>query len=339
MAVLYDSVINIQVSCYYKMETEFNFYTNFKQETFDDDSCFLCGKECETKTAEHIFPKWLQHKYNLWNQKLTITNDTTIPYRNLTVPCCEKCNNEDLSRMEGKFQELLEKSFENLSIEDEQVIFQWTAKILYSTRYKELSLLIDRKKPELGKILNPYELERYSALHLFLQSIRFKTTFHSPKPWSLFVFKCTDEEFFYHNNIAGLCVSMKFGKVAITIVFEDNNIIEDFMNGFKKLKEYPINFPQYLEVNCNLFYSAVIKENVPKYITEYNDLTKEINVNTIGTLRSRKWDNQEYAFFFDYLLKSCGIDIGHSTLQTDGSITSFLVDKNGEHLTKKLFEK
>jgi hypothetical protein len=91
--------------------------------------------------------------------------------------------------MEGN-SELLERSFENLSIEDEQVIFQWTAKILYATRYKRLSLLIDGKNPELGKILNPYELEGYSALHLFLKSIRFKTTFHSPKPWSLFVFKC-----------------------------------------------------------------------------------------------------------------------------------------------------
>ena len=60
------------------METEFTFYTNFKEETFDDNSCFLCGKECESTTAEHIFPKWLQSKFNLWDQKLTITNDSKI---------------------------------------------------------------------------------------------------------------------------------------------------------------------------------------------------------------------------------------------------------------------
>jgi hypothetical protein len=320
------------------MESEINFYTNFKEETFDDNTCFLCGKACDTKTAEHIFPKWLQHKYDLWNQKLTVTNDTAIPYRNLTVPCCEKCNNEDLSKIEGKFQILLERTFEDLSLEDEQVIFQWTAKILYATRYKELSLLVDRKNPELGNILSPNELEGYSALHLFLQSIRYKTTFHTPKPWSIFVFKCSDEKFYYHNNIVGLCLSMKFGKIAITIVFEDNNVIEDFMSGLKKLKDYPINFPQYLEVNSNLFYSAIIKENVPKYITSYNDNTKEINVNTFGTLRSRKWNDEEYAHFFDHILTSCGIDIGHSTWHPDGTITSFLIDNNGEHLTRKLFE-
>lgn len=56
------------------MEEALNFYINFKKETFGYNSCFLCGKECDIKTAEHIFPKWLQHKYDLWNQKLTVTN-------------------------------------------------------------------------------------------------------------------------------------------------------------------------------------------------------------------------------------------------------------------------
>ncbi|TCP21049.1 hypothetical protein EV195_1253 [Tenacibaculum skagerrakense] len=321
------------------MKSEINFYTNFKEETFDDNTCFLCGRECEIKTTEHIFPKWLQHKYDLWDKRLIVTNDTTIPYRNLTVPCCEKCNNEDLSKVEEKFQALLERSFKNLTFEDEQIIFQWSAKILYATRYKELSLLVDRKNPELGNILTPYELESYSALHLFLQSIRFKTTFHEPKPWSIFVFNCTDDDFFYHNNIVGLCFSMKFGKIAFTIVFEDNNVIEDFMFGLKKLKEYPINFPQYLEINAHLFYSAIIKENAPKYYTTYNDNSKEINVNTVGVLRSRKWNDKEYAYLLDQILTSCGIDIGHSTWNPDGTITSFLIDQNGEHLTRKLFEK
>jgi hypothetical protein len=316
-----------------------DFYRNLNKETFDDKNCFLCGKECESKTAEHIFPKWLQHKYDLWNQKLGITNDTTIQYRYLTVPCCSTCNSEDLSRMESKFQKLLERSFSDLDIEDEKIIFQWTAKILYATRYKELSLLLDRRNPDLGKIMSPSELEGYSSLHLFLQSIRYKTTFSSPKPWSLFIFDCKDDDFFYHNNIAGLCMSMKFGKIAITIVYEDNNVIEDFMGGFKKLRGFPLNFPQYLEVNCNIFYSAVIKDKVPKYITTYNKDSNELLVNTVGILRSREWNDEEYAHYFDYLLLSSGIDLGHSTLQPNGSISSFLIDKNGNHLTKVLFEK
>lgn len=321
------------------MTEEPDFYRPLRQENFDGENCFLCGKKSDAKTAEHIFPKWLQHKYDLWDQKLILTNFSPIPYRHLTVPCCPKCNNEDLSLMEEKFRKLLERSFENLSFQDELTIFQWTAKILYATRYKELSLLVDRKQTDLSKILTPMELEGYSSLHLFLQSIRIPTSFNEPKPWSIFVFQCDDEEFFYHNNINALCVSMKFGIVAITIVFEENNLIEDFMNGFKKLKEYKINFPQYLEINSHIFYSAILKENVPKYFSAYNMNQNHLTVNTMGHLRSREWDDKEFASILDYLLNSCGIDIGQSVYVSDGTLTTFLVDENGEHLTKKLFKK
>ncbi|MNI95998.1 hypothetical protein D3C73_1543680 [compost metagenome] len=57
----------------------------------------------------------------------------------------------------------------------------------------------------------------------------------------------------------------------------------------------------------------------------------------MGNISSRKWDDREYTLLFDFLLKSCNIDIGHSTLNNDGLVTTFLVDENGEHLTRKLF--
>lgn len=316
-----------------------DFYRPFKEETFDDESCFLCGQPCELKTAEHIFPKWLQHEYDLWGKNLTISNDTNIPYRYLTVPCCSKCNNEDLSLVEVKFRKLLKNSFQNLDFEDELVVFQWAAKILYATRYKELSLVFDRKNPDLGKILSPFELEGYSSLHLFLQSVRVPTKFEAPKPWSLFIFQCQDEEFYYQNEIDSLCFTMKFGKVAFSIVFEENNLIEGYMHGFKKIGDYALSFPQYIEANAFIFYSAKLKNNVPKYVSVYSKKTNELNVITMGGLRSKDWNDQEFASVFDQMLLSCGINIGESVLQEDGNIRSFLVDENGEHITKKLFEK
>jgi hypothetical protein len=319
------------------LEQEINFYRNLNEETFDDESCFLCGKECDSKTAEHIFPKWLQHKYNLWDKKLTISNQSQILYRSLTVPCCSQCNNVHLSQMEEKFRTLLDNSFKSLTNEDEKIIFQWTAKILYATRYKELSLKVDRANPNLGKILSPAELEGYSALHLFLQSIRYKTIFNDPKPWSIFTFKCKDDEFFYHNNIPALCLSMKFGEVSLTIVSEDNNVISDFMSPLKNLQKRQLNFAQYLEVNAFLFYSAMIKENVPHYHSNFHQTSEILTVNTVGTLKWRKWVDKEFSAILDFILYSSGIDIGMSVLQPDGQITSFLVDENNEHLLKSYF--
>ncbi|MBT9187620.1 hypothetical protein [Zobellia russellii] len=147
---------------------EKQFYIPFKNSEFKTENCFLCGHKIEGKiTREHVFPKWLQKQFDLWDKTISITNDTTIQYKNLTVPCCSKCNNEHLSTMESDFQKLLKKGFKELTNIDEQVIFNWCGKILYATRHKELSLLYDRKKPELGSIISDEEFQSYSCFQLF----------------------------------------------------------------------------------------------------------------------------------------------------------------------------
>lgn len=60
-------------------------------------------------TDEHIFPKWLQNRFQLWNQNLILINRTNIRYRQLKVPCCRFCNNDHLSGIENRIVAALEK--------------------------------------------------------------------------------------------------------------------------------------------------------------------------------------------------------------------------------------
>lgn len=100
-------------------------------ERLDDSHCFLCGSPVsgETKTREHVFPDWLLNRYNLHNRTITLLNGTHIPYRNLTIPCCDTCNKELLSRIENQVARatLDPKDFLQL---DEKLVFQWLSKIL-----------------------------------------------------------------------------------------------------------------------------------------------------------------------------------------------------------------
>lgn len=132
---------------------------------------------------------------------------------------------------------------------------------------------------------------------------------------------------------------MKFGKTSLTIVFEDNNVISKYMSPLKDLQSINLNFPQFLEINAYIFYSGMIKENVPKYITQFNQLSETLTVNTYGSLRSRNWNDKEFTAVFDFILFSCGINVDNSNQQPDGLVTTFLYDKNGEHLLKKHFRK
>ena len=42
----------------------------------DHDHCFLCGVELTDaiRTDEHVFPKWMQRDFDLWNEELNLLN-------------------------------------------------------------------------------------------------------------------------------------------------------------------------------------------------------------------------------------------------------------------------
>lgn len=313
------------------------FYKPFTSNDFTYESCFLCGQSFADvqRTDEHIFPKWLQHKFDLWDQTLQIINGSTIQYRLLTIPCCKECNGVHLSKMEESFRTLLGRRFNDLTDEDEKVIFQWTAKVLYGTLYKELSLLLDRRNPNLGKILTPEVIESYHALHLFLQSIRVETVFAAPKPWSIFVFEYEDDGFHYMNEINSLCFSIKLGDIGITIAFEDNNIIEGYMSRLKELRRFKLNDIQFVEVSTLIFYAKKLALNAPRYLSNYFMPTKTLTVNTLGSLSGRDWDDEEYCYFFEYMLKRHGFNI-EGPFYKDGNVTTTLVDKDGIPMVHKV---
>lgn len=51
----------------------------FERLSLASDKCFLCG--CgDNITHEHVFPKWLQHRYASWDKELTLLNGTQIAY-------------------------------------------------------------------------------------------------------------------------------------------------------------------------------------------------------------------------------------------------------------------
>src|SRR5687768_8784160 len=64
--------------------------------------CFLCAKKLTSRNRsdEHVFPKWMQTRFDLTNQEIILLNGTVIPYRQLTIPCCRRCNNTYLARIE-----------------------------------------------------------------------------------------------------------------------------------------------------------------------------------------------------------------------------------------------
>jgi hypothetical protein len=197
-------------------------------------TCFICGSPAETE--EHIIPKWLQGRYNLWNQKISLPNRTTIQYKQLKIPCCNVCNNNLLSQLELKVQ--------SGDATDEE-LWKWGAKIHFGLLRKDDFLEWDRKNPtyKIGEVMkrdDPLELERH-----LIHSIHGEFSTH-PNPFGS-VFRFTfDKKAEYHFahliGPDGLCIS--FGNTGYVIFIKDTGSLRR-QPSIQKLYEMHVS-------NCHL---------------------------------------------------------------------------------------
>ncbi len=98
---------------------------------FSSENCFLCGTVLDNRnrTEEHVIPKWIQREFNLWNQTITLLNGTKIPYRYLTIPCCNICNNRYLEPFERRIHVAYNKGYSHFRRLNKNTIYLWLCKI------------------------------------------------------------------------------------------------------------------------------------------------------------------------------------------------------------------
>ncbi|WP_316570413.1 hypothetical protein [Neobacillus sp. YIM B06451] len=286
----------------------FNPFTSMK---FTYEECFLCGVKLtlENETEEHIFPKWLQHRFNLWNQTVSLLNGTRIPYRMLKIPCCSICNGIHLSNLENIIRNGVESGFDEFIKIDKLFIFQWIVKIFYGLLFKELSLNIDRGDSSKGTITTPELLDSYSMTHTFLQSVRTPVEFYDFVPWSIFILKGQiyndNRDFHYIDGLKTLTFSIKLGEIIIIANLQDNGIHQEQVDDyFKRLDNKSLHNIQFIELAAKNVYSSHLLNFRPFYM-----LTKSFEDQTLKVFSLKHsyswddWNNYHYAnVLYHYLV-------------------------------------
>lgn len=316
-------------------------YEPFEAMSFTYGRCFLCGYLLENeKTNEHVFPKWIQQKYNLQNQKLFLLNRTEISYRQLTIPCCPSCNTQYLSRVENIFKQSFEKGFLEFKKLDRLIIFQWIAKIFYGLLFKELSLKVDRSDPAQGSIMSPESLEKLRTLHVFLQSIRFPFKFEGFHPWSIFILQLHSygdkRDFDYQDDFLNLTFSIRMGEVGILSCLEDNSaqedLLQDYYNNFEGIKLHPQQFD---ELYAKLVYKASLLNRVPKYVmVQPAGKQEKIRAASTGLQGFStkpiydEWNQRTYAKYLAIIWGRYGIEFSDIFKEPD-MVFSCLFNENG----------
>lgn len=329
-----------------KMENENKSYNPFEVMSFTYDRCFLCGEKIlNNDSVEHIFPKWLQHKFNLWNQSIALLNQTTIKYKNLVIPCCLRCNNNYLSNIEKVIKDSFEQGFEAFSNLDELIIFQWISKISYGLLFKELSLLADRRDKSKGFITTPSIIERYRDLHAFLQSVRSPIKFEEFVPWSIFLFETMEfgdsRDFDYFDGFETMTFAMRMGKIGVIACLEDSGsqkeATKEYISKFKGVKLHPIQFD---EMVSRVVYSASLLNRTPKYISllpNNEGMCTYIISHPLQGLSSKpiynEWAQKDYARHLAFFWSKYGINFDNIFIEPDKVLT--MID-NQDGSIKKL---
>jgi hypothetical protein len=276
---------------------------------YSDKRCFFCGQALRSnRTREHVFPKWLQQKFALANQTLTLLNKTTIRYGQLTVPCCQPCNNVHLSILENKVKKLLFESSLAAAKRDLDAIYLWATKILLGVVYAERLLPFNRRHPK-GRRIWPQEMRDALRMnHLFVQRLRYPIKFTAEGkervPGSVFLFdlkspKDIKRQFDFRDAIFTLCIFMRLGTRGILAVADGGAVdiaIGELLRRDGKRKLHPL---QFLEIGAKTFYKAGLLNRTPKYIIVESKGALEVMQMPLAGLSAKpvfdEWQHPIYA--------------------------------------------
>lgn len=265
---------------------------------FGPSTCFLCSAPLRGKNRsdEHVFPKWLQHRFNLWNQRLGLINMTSIPYKQLTIPCCKTCNNVHLGTLEKIMQSAIESGPKAVEKLPQATIYMWLSKIFYGILYRESMLRADRRR---GKrpIVPKEVLQELRLHHDFMQGIRRSLEFPFGIPGSIFIFGTAvpdrvEEQFDFLDNHANLSIALRMGSVGIVCCLQDGGMTKGFHDHLKRpyYRKNRLHPLQFREATAEVFYKSMLLESKAFYtIAETPDKMQIITQMPLN-IAFRDWD-------------------------------------------------
>lgn len=311
---------------------------SYGKQDFDHDACFLCGKHMDSdNSVEHVFPKWLQKNYSLWDQRIYLLNGSFMPYRQLTIPCCEECNNKHLSKVEDVVNETVRGGFQKAIKLPHKVWYLWAGKIFYGILRKELSLLLDRSNPNGGTIITKEIIESFSNLHLFMQGFRGRHEFIGDAPYSVLV--CNLHEFGssydYRDNLSLFTLAIRMGEIGIIVSFEDGGLIQKsygrYVEEVEGRKLHPI---QFYELYAKVSYQVNLLQQPVSYLTQSdvdgNYVASTEMVSSFTLLN--KWDQKEFSEFLCFHVSPWLSDESQIVFSPPDLVSSWMVNDKGELL-------
>ncbi|AFL81517.1 hypothetical protein Aeqsu_2052 [Aequorivita sublithincola DSM 14238] len=248
-------------------------FNPFQDLIFDEHFCFLSGVLTTEKMT--VFPQWLMDHFKFGNERIEMMDKTkSYTYSDLTLPCSPEVK----LAFEGlgtKVQAAYINGFEGMAALDEELLFQWTGRMVYGLLYYEMLYERDRLL-RLGEdfVLSTALRERFGHFHLMLQSLIEPVSFVGKKPWSIVVFplKYSSDIFSYRDDAINLMFSFGVNGFGFIACLQDNGVIGDKEKELlEKMKDHVLHPVQFEELYARFHYSDYILQYKPQFKIESED--------------------------------------------------------------------
>ena len=259
-------------------------FNPFQDLIFDDQFCFLSGALTNDKIT--VFPKWLMDHFKFGDERVEMMDKAkSYHYEDLKLPCSEEVKNA-FEALDVKVQAAYENGYEGMKSLDEELLFQWTGRMVYGLLYYEMVYERNRLLQQ-GKDfdLSPALKERFGHFHLMLQSIIEPITFIGKKPWSIVVFplKYSTDIFSYRDDAINLMFSFGVNGFGFVACLQDNGVIGEKQKEIvDKLEGHVLHPVQFEELYARFHYSDYILNYKPEYKIKNEDDGITIEVDSDG---------------------------------------------------------
>lgn len=259
-------------------------FNPFRDLIFDEHFCFLSGDL--TNETMTVFPEWLMDHFKFGNERIEMMDKAkSYNYEDLKLPCSTQVKNA-FDELDLKIQTAYKGGFESMAALDDELLFQWTGRMVYGLLYYEMLYERDRllaKGEEF--VLSANLKERFSHFHLMLQSLIEPISFVGKKPWSIVVFplKYSADIFSYRDDAINLMFSFGVNGFGFVACLQDNGVIEEKQHVFlEKMKGHILHPVQFEELYARFHYTDYILKYKPEYKIKNHDHGITIEVETNG---------------------------------------------------------
>ncbi|MDJ0575606.1 MAG: hypothetical protein QNJ65_10625 [Xenococcaceae cyanobacterium MO_234.B1] len=329
----------------------------FIKDICEGDCCSICGiSRSETDfNDEHVLPKWILRKYDLYKQFITLPNESKFRYDQYVLPCCKQCNSLMGEKIEQPVRNLITQGFEaviqHIEKEGHWLFFVWLSLIFLKTHLKGKNLRYHRdRRQEDYTLFDTYNWQELHHIHCVARSFYTECAIDSKVMGSFLAIPAkignNYQDFDYLDLHDSKTLLLRVSDVCFITVFNDSqNSLVAFKNFLERLSG-EMSPLQLREVVAHLAFINLHLKERPEFFTMVN-LYKQQQVMSAKCPIFVDLDGYESIDFGEILyfcckefLSACNDkDIEQIKEQVKQGKLTFLFDRYGNFNTNSLVPK